>query len=360
MRLTSYRRVACVRFGVGERPALSVPRELPAVGLRWCEGSQANAKPRRQPPAAEARRSKGFGIPLVFLSLWKGVAGCCAKTTTAPLDRVKILLQAHNHHYKHLGVFSTLCAVPKKEGYLGLYKGNGAMMIRIFPYGAIQFMAFDQYKKVIKKHLGISGHVHRLMAGSMAGITAVICTYPLDMVRVRLAFQVKGEHKYMGIIHAFKMIYTKEGGFSGFYRGLMPTVVGMAPYAGFSFFTFGTLKSIGLAQAPNLLGRPSLDNPDVLVLKTHINLLCGGIAGAIAQTISYPLDVTRRRMQLGAVLPDSEKCLTMVQTLKYVYQQHGIRRGLYRGLSLNYIRCIPSQAVAFTTYELMKQFLRLN
>lgn len=50
----------------------------------------------------------------------------------------------------------------------------------------------------------------------------------------------------------------------------------------------------------------------------------------------------------------------MVQTLKYVYQQHGIRRGLYRGLSLNYIRCIPSQAVAFTTYELMKQFLHLN
>ncbi|XP_065527049.1 solute carrier family 25 member 16 isoform X3 [Lathamus discolor] len=289
-----------------------------------------------------------------------GVAGCCAKTTTAPLDRVKILLQAHNHHYKHLGVFSTLCAVPRKEGYLGLYKGNGAMMIRIFPYGAIQFMAFDQYKKVIKKQLGISGHVHRLMAGSMAGITAVICTYPLDMVRVRLAFQVKGEHKYMGIIHAFKMIYTKEGGLSGFYRGLMPTIVGMAPYAGFSFFTFGTLKSIGLSQAPNLLGRPSLDNPDVLVLKTHVNLLCGGIAGAIAQTISYPLDVTRRRMQLGAVLPDSEKCLTMVQTLKYVYQQHGIRRGLYRGLSLNYIRCIPSQAVAFTTYELMKQFLHLN
>ncbi|XP_064001327.1 solute carrier family 25 member 16 isoform X1 [Pogoniulus pusillus] len=261
-----------------------------------------------------------------------GVAGCCAKTTTAPLDRVKILLQAHNHHYKHLGVFSTLCAVPKKEGYLGLYKGNGAMMIRIFPYGAIQFMAFDQYKKVIKKQLGISGHVHRLMAGSMAVI------------------QPKVAKKKQG----------KEGGFSGFYRGLMPTVVGMAPYAGFSFFTFGTLKSIGLAQAPNLLGRPSLDNPDVLVLKTHVNLLCGGIAGAIAQTISYPLDVTRRRMQLGAVLPDSEKCLTMVQTLKYVYQQYGIRRGLYRGLSLNYIRCIPSQAVAFTTYELMKQFLYLN
>lgn len=48
-----------------------------------------------------------------------------------------------------IGVFATLRAVPKKEGFLGLYKGNGAMMVRIFPYGAIQFMAFDNYKKVL-------------------------------------------------------------------------------------------------------------------------------------------------------------------------------------------------------------------
>ncbi|MGH0157541.1 UNVERIFIED_CONTAM: hypothetical protein FKN15_066458 [Acipenser sinensis] len=129
----------------------------------------------------------------------------------------------------------------------------------------------------------------------------------------------------------------QEGGVSGFYRGLMPTVIGTAPYAGFSFFTFGTLKSLGLAHAPTLLGRPSSDNPEVLVLKTHVNLLCGGIAGAIAQTIS-----------------------TLSNTLKHVYTTYGVKKGLYRGLSLNYIRCIPSQAVAFTTYEFMKQTLHLN
>ncbi|KAL2083610.1 hypothetical protein ACEWY4_021383 [Coilia grayii] len=289
-----------------------------------------------------------------------GVAGCCAKTTIAPLDRVKILLQAHSPHYKHLGVFATLRAVPKKEGFLGLYKGNGAMMVRIFPYGAIQFMAFDNYKKFLSKRLGISGHIHRLMAGSMAGMTAVIFTYPLDVVRARLAFQVTGDHRYTGIANAFQTIYLKEGGFKGFYRGLTPTIIGMAPYAGFSFFTFGTLKSLGLAHAPELLGRPSLDNPDVLVLKPQVNLLCGGIAGAIAQTISYPLDVARRRMQLGSALRDSEKCSTLTKTLKHVYSQYGVKKGLYRGLSLNYIRCVPSQAVAFTTYEFMKQVLHLN
>ncbi|KAF1375723.1 hypothetical protein PFLUV_G00223150 [Perca fluviatilis] len=289
-----------------------------------------------------------------------GVAGCCAKTTIAPLDRIKILLQAQNPHYKHLGVWSTFKAVPKKEGFLGLYKGNGAMMVRIFPYGAIQFMSFDKYKKLLSKKIGISGHIHRLVAGSMAGMTAVICTYPLDVIRARLAFQVTGEHRYTGIANAFHTIYLKEGGILGFYRGLTPTLIGMAPYAGFSFYTFGTLKSLGLKHFPELLARPSSNNPDVLILKTHANLLCGGVAGAIAQSISYPLDVARRRMQLGAVLPDSEKCVSLSKTLTYVYNEYGVKKGLYRGLSLNYIRCIPSQAVAFTTYEFMKQTLHLN
>lgn len=79
-----------------------------------------------------------------------GVAGMCSKTTVAPLDRIKILLQAHSTHYKHLGVFSGLRHIVRKESFFALYKGNGAQMVRIFPYAAIQFTSFEIYKKVMK------------------------------------------------------------------------------------------------------------------------------------------------------------------------------------------------------------------
>lgn len=77
-----------------------------------------------------------------------GIAGMCSKTTVAPLDRIKILLQAHSVHYKHLGVFSGLREIVRKESFIALYKGNGAQMVRIFPYAATQFTAFEIYKKV--------------------------------------------------------------------------------------------------------------------------------------------------------------------------------------------------------------------
>ncbi|XP_021469725.2 graves disease carrier protein homolog isoform X3 [Oncorhynchus mykiss] len=157
--------------------------------------------------------------------------------------RVKILLQANSPHDKDLGVVATLRVVPREEGYLGLYKGNGAMMVRIFPYRAIQFMAFDKYKKILSKQLGVSGHIHRPVVGAMAGMTAVICTYPLDVIRACLAYQMKGHHRYTGIRNAFQTIYLKEGGIPGFYKGLIPTLIGMTPYAGFLFITFSTLRT---------------------------------------------------------------------------------------------------------------------
>ena len=49
-----------------------------------------------------------------------------------------------------------------------------------------------------------------------------------------------------------------------------------------------------------------------------------------------------------------------MSTLRHIYEEDGVRRGLYRGLSINYLRAIPMVALSFATYEVVKQALHLD
>ncbi|XP_018016852.1 graves disease carrier protein homolog [Hyalella azteca] len=288
-----------------------------------------------------------------------GVAGMCAKSTVAPLDRIKILLQAHNTHYRNHGVISGLAAIVRKESGWALYKGNGAQMVRVFPYAATQFASFEVYKKHLNRLFPSGGRLVSGLSGSLAGVTAVFLTYPLDTVRARLAFQV--EKKYLGIFHAFATIVKEEGGVRALYRGFTPTVCGMIPYAGLSFSCFEQIKYLCMVYLPSITCKPCDHNTGGLMLAVPAKLLAGGVAGSVAQSFSYPFDVTRRRMQLAYMSKETQHYGTsMWLTLKLIYQTDGIVRGLYRGMSINYLRAVPMVAVSFSVYELSKQVLGLD
>lgn len=75
---------------------------------------------------------------------------------------------------------------------LTVSRGNGASVLRIVPYAALHFAAYEQYRHWIIDGVPSAGTgpVIDLVAGSLAGGTAVLCTYPLDLARTRLAYQV--------------------------------------------------------------------------------------------------------------------------------------------------------------------------
>lgn len=305
---------------------------------------------------------QNFQVLLVCKNLaCGGIAGMVSKTTVAPLDRVKILLQAHNHHHRNHGVLGGFKRIIKTEGPLALYKGNGAQMVRIFPYAASQFTAFEIYKKYLSKIFGDKSHIDKFLAGAAAGLTAVFLTYPLDTIRARLAFQISGEHIYTGIVHTATSICREEGGMRALYRGFTPTLMGMVPYAGLSFYCFEYLKYGLMKFLPSWTCKPCPKNTGGLVLTIPAKLLCGGLAGAVAQSFSYPLDVTRRSMQLAMMKPETHHLgQGMLKTLKHIYSDHGVVKGLYRGMSINYMRAIPMVAMSFSTYELCKQMMGLD
>jgi solute carrier family 25 protein 42 len=68
-------------------------------------------------------------------------------------------------------------------------------MIRILPYAATQFAAFEQFKKLLKVDSASNPHKRRFLAGSLAGIVSTSVTYPLDLARARMAITDKCGYK---------------------------------------------------------------------------------------------------------------------------------------------------------------------
>uniref|UniRef100_A0A2K5X4H9 Solute carrier family 25 member 42 n=1 Tax=Macaca fascicularis TaxID=9541 RepID=A0A2K5X4H9_MACFA len=124
----------------------------------------------------------------------------------------------------------------------------------------------------------------RLFAGALAGTTAASLTYPLDLVRARMA--VTPKEMYSNIFHVFIRI-SREEGLKTLYHGFMPTVLGVIPYAGLSFFTYETLKSLHREYSGRRQPYP------------FERMIFGACAGLIGQSASYPLDVVRRMQTAG-------------------------------------------------------------
>ena len=183
--------------------------------------------------------------PVVASFIAGGVAGAVSRTVVSPLERLKILYQIQSvgrNEYK-MPIGKALGKIWKEEGFAGFMKGNGSNCIRIVPYSAIQFASYNFYKRFFEHTPGAPlDPIQRLTCGAIAGITSVTSTYPLDIVRTRLSIQsasfkdlskTEVGKKLPGMWELLKSMYLHEGGVRALYRGIVPTVAGVAPYVSF-------------------------------------------------------------------------------------------------------------------------------
>ncbi|PIN08024.1 Mitochondrial solute carrier protein [Handroanthus impetiginosus] len=212
------------------------------------------------------------------------IAGAAAKTVTAPLDRVKLLMQTHGLRAgqdgakKGIGFIEALTLIGKEDGIKGYWKGNLPQVIRIIPYSAVQLFAYETYKKLFRGKDGELSVIGRLAAGACAGMTSTFVTYPLDVLRLRLA--VEPGYKTMTEV-ALNML--REEGFASFYNGLGPSLIGIAPYIAVNFCVFDLVKKA---------------LPEKYQKRTETSLLTALVSATVATVTCYPLDTVRRQMQM--------------------------------------------------------------
>ncbi|ELT87743.1 hypothetical protein CAPTEDRAFT_181015 [Capitella teleta] len=269
-----------------------------------------------------------------------GLAGAVSRSGTAPLDRLKILLQVHGSSQK-LGIVSGFKFMLKEGGVRSMWRGNGVNILRIAPESAVKFAAYEKIKRLIKggdATSTIQPH-ERFFAGASAGVIAQTFIYPMEVIKTRLAIGETG--RYNGILDCGWKVYRQEG-LGMLYRGYLPNVLGIIPYAGMDLAIYETLKQKYLSKHPN---EP---NPGVLLL-----LGCGTVSSTCGMLTAYPLTLLRTKMQAAAT-PEAKAGL--LPLFKHVFRNEGIQ-GLYRGITPNFMRVLPAVSISYVIYEKSKRRL---
>uniref|UniRef100_A0A8C8A3A6 Solute carrier family 25 member 12 n=1 Tax=Oryzias sinensis TaxID=183150 RepID=A0A8C8A3A6_9TELE len=182
---------------------------------------------------------------------------------------------------------------------------------------------------------------YRFSLGSIAGATGATAVYPIDLVKTRMQNQRStgsfvGELMYKNSFDCAKKVLRYEG-FFGFYRGLLPQLIGVAPE-----------KAIKLTMNDFVRDKFTTQD-DTIPLPAEI--LAGGCAGASQVIFTNPLEIVKIRLQVAGEITTGPRvsALTVVRDLGFL--------GLYKGAKACFLRDIPFSAIYFPVYAHTKEKL---
>merc|ERR1712113_678727 len=236
-----------------------------------------------------------------------GVSGAVAKTCTAPIERVKLLIQTQDANPKiisgevarYTGIVDCFTRVASEQGVKAFWRGNLTNIIRYFPTQAFNFAFKDSIKTVFpqvdKNSEFAKFFLINVASGGLAGAGSLCIVYPLDYARTRLASDVgSGKQQFNGLLDCLKKTVASVG-VGAIYNGIGVSVVGIIPYRGVYFGLFDTLSGYNPYQ-----------KSENGALRAASKFVCAQVSAISAGYASYPFDTVRRRLQMQSEKPQSE------------------------------------------------------
>jgi len=279
--------------------------------------------------------------------LFGGIAGAISRTTTAPLDRLKVFFQVHERSTRK-GYLKTLQFMYSEGGIKSLWRGNFVNVMKIFPETGLKFGIFETIKN---NFCGAEpSKTQRFFAGATAGAMAQTCIYPIEVLKTRMVLRSTGQ--YTSVFNCARTIVQTEG-LRAFGRGYLPTVFGIFPYAGLELLFAETARGYLLSDhrwAINADGNLYWFLPPVI----------GGSSSFVAGSLVYPVNLIRTKMQamrpkdyveLGS--PLEHRAPFIGQIVKEIYTDYGLR-GFYHGLGANLTKAVAATSITFGVWEYLK------
>ncbi|KDO33361.1 hypothetical protein SPRG_02168 [Saprolegnia parasitica CBS 223.65] len=333
----------------------------PAPHLNHLPPSPSTPKSATAPTDHVTTVSKSFAVG--------GIAGMISKSALAPVDRVKVLFQVtESLHFSLRNAYKLGLEIATRDGVFALFRGNSLNLLRVFPYAGIQHSSFDFVRRQFhgynhERHEALGSALpytkkltdtQLILSGSIAGGVSVIFTYPMDVLRTRYMVQ-QGKMQYNSVLDAVQCMYRTDG-LRSFSRGLFVNLLGIVPYTGIGFTLNEKFKQY-LADIQYEQRSPAVSR-EQYTLSPFSKFLCSYFAGSMAQTVTYPLDTIRKRIQSDGYLSGAHagerKYTNLRTTCRLILQNEGLR-GFYKGATVTWLRGPLSTGISLTVYDVLKE-----
>ncbi|KAK5091916.1 Mitochondrial dicarboxylate transporter [Exophiala xenobiotica] len=287
------------------------------------------------------------GNPPVHYPFWfGGSAAALAAIVTHPLDLVKVRLQtrAPDAPKKMVGTFGYII---KNEGFLGLYSGLSASLLRQLTYSTVRFGVYEDLKvrfapeATAENPKAKPSTLNLIMQSSLAGLLGGIAGNPGDVLNVRmqsdfgkpLAERRNYKHALDGLIRV-----VQEEGVTSLWRGVGANSTRALLMTSSQLGSYDIIKQFFM----NSMGMR--DN-----ITTHFSASLS--AGFVATTVCSPVDVIKTRIMSGA----GKK--SIMEILRAATQQEGYL-WMFRGWVPSFIRLGPHTIFTMIFFEQHKKLYR--
>lgn len=284
-----------------------------------------------------------------------GTSGAVAKTCTAPIERVKLLIQTQDANpmiisgevKRYTGIVDCFTRVAAEQGIGAFWRGNFTNIIRYFPTQAFNFAFKDTIKvmfpKADKNTEFAKFFAINMASGGLAGAGSLMIVYPLDYARTRLASDVGGGEKQFKGLGDCLAKTVKAGGVGALYNGIGVSIAGIIPYRGVYFGLFDTLSGYNPYQ-----------KDENGILRASSKFVCAQTSAISAGYASYPMDTIRRRLQMQSEKPQSEWVYQgTADCFKKIMRDEGTG-ALFKGAGANALRTVGAAMVLVLYSEITR------
>jgi len=275
-----------------------------------------------------------------------GVSGAVSKTLTAPIERVKLVIQTQDANPKivsgeiarYTGIGDCFKRISSEQGIGAFWRGNGTNIIRYFPTQAFNLAFKDTIKAMFPKYNSKtqfwSFFAVQLASGGFAGAASLTIVYPLDYARTLLASDVcSGKKQFDGLMDCLKKTAGSAQGPLALYNGFGPSVAGIVAYRGAQFGLNDTIMAFNpYAKDFSMIGIVS-------------KFITAQIAVTASGLVAYPFDTVRRRLQMESDRPMADRMYKgTIDCGVKVLKNEGFG-GMYKGALANIFRGVGASLV---------------